>query len=205
MALPPPQFFSVHEPAPTFSIPSDAEAKKRIDKLVEYVYKNGPQFEQMVRMKQGSDPQYAFLSGGPDYPYYRWALWCQVYSLNPGLHPGAQATSLSQSQGHPMTQGYGNPSYGNPGFETASTLSTMSMQASPAGSTQVMPSTLAMPAEVSTGFTQVMDALNATKDAIQAARNWFMTCVVYSEGMMGMMVDRSLSLLHQVCNLPSSL
>eukprot|EP00959_Pyramimonas_sp_CCMP1952_P126954 2655147-Pyramimonas_sp.AAC.1 len=192
MAGAPLQFFSSHQPAPLFCHATDVEAKKRIDKLVEYVHKNGPQFEQMVKMKQGSDPQYAFLFGGPDYPYYRWALWCQVYNLNRDVPPGTQATPMvglqvPGSQAQPMMQGYVNPAAALGGVPR--------MTAAPV----VLPPTL--PPDLAAGFNQVMDALNATKDSIQAARNWFMQGSVLAEGntegMMAMMMERSLSLLQQ--------
>jgi hypothetical protein len=41
-------FFAPYEPAPQFATCSNADARGRIDKLVAYVCKNGPQFEQMV-------------------------------------------------------------------------------------------------------------------------------------------------------------
>jgi hypothetical protein len=44
----PPAFFAPYEPAPPFATATNADVRGRIDKLVAYVCKNGPQFEQMV-------------------------------------------------------------------------------------------------------------------------------------------------------------
>ncbi|KAM6555413.1 hypothetical protein CsatB_002432 [Cannabis sativa] len=55
--------------------PSNPELHKRIDKLVEYVVKNGPTFEDMIREKQQFNLDYAFLFGGDGHGYYRYKLW----------------------------------------------------------------------------------------------------------------------------------
>jgi hypothetical protein len=59
-----------------------------------------------VRQKQQNDPQYAFLFGGPDHPFYRWALWCSLHNLNPDVPPMQQ-----QQLGDPVRRGHPeNPS-----------------------------------------------------------------------------------------------
>ncbi|KAJ7534767.1 hypothetical protein O6H91_12G003300 [Diphasiastrum complanatum] len=45
-------------------MPQDPEVVKNIEVLAEFVVRNGPQFEQMTRSKQGADPKFAFLFGG---------------------------------------------------------------------------------------------------------------------------------------------
>ncbi|CAL5366828.1 unnamed protein product [Camellia sinensis] len=50
--------------------PSDPELQKRIDKLVEYAAKNGPEFEAMIREKQQDNLDYSFLFGGEGHNYY---------------------------------------------------------------------------------------------------------------------------------------
>ncbi|QHO32370.1 Calcium homeostasis endoplasmic reticulum protein [Arachis hypogaea] len=49
---------------PPVAPPSDPELHKRIDKLVEYAVKNGPDFEAMICEKQRDNPSYSFLFGG---------------------------------------------------------------------------------------------------------------------------------------------
>ncbi|KAJ7518744.1 hypothetical protein O6H91_20G006200 [Diphasiastrum complanatum] len=106
--LPAPQglgFFNPWEappmPAPP---PSDTELQKRIDKLVEYAAKNGPQFEALMKEKQKDNPAYAFLFGAEGHNYYRYKLWVTINThlgtfnspinpalsqLNAPLHPAA--------------------------------------------------------------------------------------------------------------------
>lgn len=47
-----------------------------------------------VRQKQQNDPQYSFLFGGPDHPFYRWAMWCSLHNLNPDVPPMQQQQQL---------------------------------------------------------------------------------------------------------------
>jgi len=54
-----------------------------------------------VRQKQQSDPQYAFLFGGPDHPFYRWAMWCKLHNLNPDVPP-MQQQQQQQQLGDPV-------------------------------------------------------------------------------------------------------
>ncbi|KAL0553236.1 hypothetical protein IC582_007125 [Cucumis melo] len=62
-------------PPPPVPPPSDPKLQKRIDKLVEYIIKNGPEFESMIREKQQDNPTYGFLFGGEGKGYYRYKLW----------------------------------------------------------------------------------------------------------------------------------
>lgn len=41
-----------------------------IDKLAEFVARNGPEFEQMTMAKQQGNPKFGFLYGGDYYNYY---------------------------------------------------------------------------------------------------------------------------------------
>lgn len=75
-------FFNPWEPPPTpVQPPADNDLQKRIDKLVEYACKNGPQFEALMKDKQKENPLYAFLFGAEGHEYYRYKLW---QTLNPG-------------------------------------------------------------------------------------------------------------------------
>lgn len=76
-------FFNPWEPPPTpVQPPADNDLQKRIDKLVEYACKNGPQFEALMKDKQKENPLYAFLFGAEGHDYYRYKLW---QTLNPGV------------------------------------------------------------------------------------------------------------------------
>jgi len=52
----------------------DAELKNIIDKLANFVARNGPEFEQMTMHKQQSNPKFSFLFGGEFYEYYKWKV-----------------------------------------------------------------------------------------------------------------------------------
>lgn len=52
----------------------DLEMKKIIDKLAQFVARNGPEFEQMTKQKQKDNPQFAFLFGGQHYNYYQYRV-----------------------------------------------------------------------------------------------------------------------------------
>ncbi|CAN8326739.1 unnamed protein product [Cochlearia groenlandica] len=73
-------------PPPPFPPPADPELQKRIDKLVEYSIKNGPEFEAMMRDRQKDNPDYAFLFGGEGNGYYRYK---QFLSMHPPVVGGS--------------------------------------------------------------------------------------------------------------------
>ena len=52
----------------------DSEMKTIIDKLANFVARNGPEFEKMTMSKKSDDPKFAFLFGGEYNPYYRWKV-----------------------------------------------------------------------------------------------------------------------------------
>ena len=45
-----------------------------IDKLANFVARNGPEFEKMTMSKKRDDPKFGFLFGGDYNPYYRWKV-----------------------------------------------------------------------------------------------------------------------------------
>ncbi len=47
-----------------------------IDKMAEFVCRNGPAFEAVIKEKQQGNPKFQFLvDGGDHYDYYQWKLW----------------------------------------------------------------------------------------------------------------------------------
>lgn len=53
---------------------TDAELRNIIDKLANFVARNGPEFEQMTMHKQRDNPKFSFLFGGEHYNYYKWKV-----------------------------------------------------------------------------------------------------------------------------------
>uniref|UniRef100_A0A6Q2XP71 Uncharacterized protein n=1 Tax=Esox lucius TaxID=8010 RepID=A0A6Q2XP71_ESOLU len=54
--------------------PEDQELKNVIDKLAQFVARNGPEFEKMTMEKQKDNPKFSFLFGGDFFTYYRCKL-----------------------------------------------------------------------------------------------------------------------------------
>lgn len=58
----------------------DLEMKKIIDKLAQFVARNGPEFEQMTKQKQKDNPQFGFLFGGLYFNYYQYRVTTEQIS-----------------------------------------------------------------------------------------------------------------------------
>lgn len=55
--------------------PRDVQLANIIDKLAEFVARNGPEFEQMTKIKKQSDNKFAFLQNGSEfYQYYQYRV-----------------------------------------------------------------------------------------------------------------------------------
>ena len=57
-----------------FGIISDPDMRNIIDKLANFVARNGPEFEQMTMEKQRDNPKFFFLFGGELNAYYKWKV-----------------------------------------------------------------------------------------------------------------------------------
>lgn len=53
---------------------ADTGLRNIIDKLAEFVARNGPEFETITKAKQQSNPRFSFLFGGEFYQYYQWRV-----------------------------------------------------------------------------------------------------------------------------------
>ncbi|RZF36107.1 hypothetical protein LSTR_LSTR016692 [Laodelphax striatellus] len=54
--------------------PQDVELRNIIDKLAQFVARNGPEFEQMTKNKQKGNPKFSFLFGGEHFNYYQYKV-----------------------------------------------------------------------------------------------------------------------------------
>uniref|UniRef100_A0AAY4DDH8 Calcium homeostasis endoplasmic reticulum protein n=1 Tax=Denticeps clupeoides TaxID=299321 RepID=A0AAY4DDH8_9TELE len=54
--------------------PDDQELRNVIDKLAQFVARNGPEFEKMTMEKQKENPKFSFLFGGEFFGYYKYKL-----------------------------------------------------------------------------------------------------------------------------------
>lgn len=103
--LVPPPFAGPYDSAPSPAPPpSDPELVKCIDKLVEYTAKNGPDFEDMIRLKQKDNPAYSFLFGGEGHNYYRYKLWLSTRPPGAGgpFNPPFPSSPMSMMHPSPM-------------------------------------------------------------------------------------------------------
>lgn len=54
--------------------PEDHDLKNIIDKLAQFVARNGPEFEHMTKQKQKDNPKFSFLFGGEFFNYYQYKV-----------------------------------------------------------------------------------------------------------------------------------
>jgi len=72
-------------PVPTIA-PQDLETRHRIEKMAEYINRNGPSFENMMQQKQQGNPAFSFLFPGTEqYPFFKWAIHCMRNGWGPDV------------------------------------------------------------------------------------------------------------------------
>ncbi|XP_064604501.1 calcium homeostasis endoplasmic reticulum protein-like [Liolophura sinensis] len=62
--------------------PEDLELKNIIDKLANFVARNGPEFEFMTKNKQKDNPKFSFLFGGEYFNYYQYKVTTEQTIIN---------------------------------------------------------------------------------------------------------------------------
>lgn len=82
--------------------PADTELRNIIDKLAQFVARNGPEFEQMTKNKQKDNPKFGFLFGGEHFNYYQYKVTTEQAILKQkGINPMQNADprlNVSQQQ-----------------------------------------------------------------------------------------------------------
>ncbi|XP_043279146.1 calcium homeostasis endoplasmic reticulum protein [Venturia canescens] len=82
--------------------PGDIELRNIIDKLAQFVARNGPEFEQMTKNKQKDNPKFSFLFGGEHFNYYQYKVTTEQAILKQkGINPMQNADprlNVSQQQ-----------------------------------------------------------------------------------------------------------
>ncbi|KAI3948757.1 hypothetical protein MKX01_022171 [Papaver californicum] len=204
--------------------PSDPELQKRIDKLVEYSAKNGPEFEAMIREKQQDNPAYSFLFGGEGNNYYRYKLWLTTVPSNTPFNPSFPSSiPMMQSPSHnpvinlsllnrpplnvpSIAAGASGPMIGvsqlhQPSFPPFYDQQQQHLQPHIG---QVRPDydpskpfkglSGPLPSDVSTELTNVLNSLSGTKESIKGAKIWFMQRCPFAPALAEALKDRVLSL-----------
>ncbi|KAI4462020.1 sr-related ctd associated factor 6 [Holotrichia oblita] len=70
--------------------PQDTELRNIIDKLAQFVARNGPEFEQMTKNKQKGNPKFQFLYGGEFYTYYQYKVSAEQSQLKQDMMQSSQ-------------------------------------------------------------------------------------------------------------------
>ena len=83
---------------------TDQELRNIIDKLAQFVARNGAEFEQMTKNKQRDNPKFAFLFGGEYFNYYQYKVTTEQAILKQ-----KQAREQSQPMSYPMNYGPPGP------------------------------------------------------------------------------------------------
>lgn len=73
--------------------PQDIELKNIIDKLAQFVARNGPDFEQMTKNKQKGNAKFDFLFGGEYFHYYRHKVNAEQACMNMELNGHASRSA----------------------------------------------------------------------------------------------------------------
>lgn len=75
--------------------PQDQDLRNIIDKLAQFVARNGPEFEKMTKTKQKNNPKFGFLFGGEYFNYYQYKVTTEQAILKQSTGPHGQAASVS--------------------------------------------------------------------------------------------------------------
>ena len=75
------------------------ELKNIIDKLANFVARNGPEFEQMTMNKQRDNSKFQFLFGGEWHTYYKWRVMTEQQGQGIVAHTDNFAFAQPKSEG----------------------------------------------------------------------------------------------------------
>ncbi|RZB75952.1 Calcium homeostasis endoplasmic reticulum protein isoform B [Glycine soja] len=217
--LVPSPFYDSAPAPPPVAPPSDPELHKRIDKLVEYAVKNGPDFEAMICEKQRDNPSYSFLFGGEGHGYYRYKLWLSTRppggpfnpsfpsSSMPMMLPPNPMMNLSPVNVSPMNPaGIGSsPSMlGPPPFQQFYDQQHHHQHPQSfglPGRPEYDPSSKSfkgisgpLPSDVAMELSNVLNNLNGTKESIKGAKLWFMQRSPFAPALAEALRDRVFAL-----------
>lgn len=217
--LVPPPFHGPYDSAPPPSPPpADPELQKRIDKLVEYSAKNGPEFEAMIRDKQQDNPDYSFLFGGEGHNYYRYKLFMATRPSSGPFNPAFPSPMAVMHPPNPMMSSPINaPQIGGPSPAVpAGMMGAPHLHQTPFASPyeQQHPQAFLghnrpeydqsyrsfrglsrpLPSDVELELNNILNNLTGTKESIKSAKNWFMQRSPFVPALCEALKDRIFSL-----------
>lgn len=103
-----------------FGIVEDTGLQNIIDKLAEFVARNGPEFETITKAKQQSNPRFSFLFGGDFYQYYQWRVSAEQASEFMGFSNFSRIHLSNQNKEQHLTYVYFKYSFKTNGPSTRS-------------------------------------------------------------------------------------
>ncbi|XP_072260752.1 calcium homeostasis endoplasmic reticulum protein isoform X2 [Pyxicephalus adspersus] len=173
--------------------PEDQELRNVIDKLAQFVARNGPEFENMTMEKQKENPKFSFLFGGEFYNYYKYKLAMEQQQLickqAQDIEPKAQIatipppalplppTLVPPPQGAPSIEDLIQQSQWNLQQQEQQLLNIRQEQISAAVAHAVEQQMQKLREETHLDMTEFDNLLQpiidtCTKDAISAGKNW---------------------------------
>ncbi|XP_075503632.1 SUPPRESSOR-OF-WHITE-APRICOT/SURP RNA-binding domain containing protein 1-like [Primulina tabacum] len=196
--------------------PSDLELQKRIDKLVEYAVKNGPEFESVVREREHDNPAYSFLFGGEGHNYYRHKLWIATRHPSGPFNPSFPSSMPVMHPTNPM-MGSSPMNASNSGTVSAPTFGANHMLQPPFPPfyEQQHPHqpfvghgrpeydqpfrpfkglSRPLPSDVEIELNGVLNNLSGTKESIKSAKTWFMQRSTFAAALAEALRDRLFAL-----------
>ncbi|CAL9762040.1 unnamed protein product [Musa acuminata subsp. burmannicoides] len=212
-----------YESAPPVAPPSDPELQQRIDMLVEYVAKNGSEFESMVCEKQRDNPDYSFLFGGEGHNYYRYKCWLYTRppgapshhsfhsssmpmipsSHNPMLNPSAVNPTLISTPAGPTGPVFGAPQLHQPSYppfyDQHQKLHSQPFMGQPRPDYELSTKSFKglsgpLPSDVAAELSSVLINLTGTKESIKGAKVWFMQRSPFAPALAESLRDRIFAL-----------
>ncbi|KAK8952351.1 hypothetical protein KSP39_PZI003365 [Platanthera zijinensis] len=203
--------------------PADPELHKRIDKLIEYSARNGPEFEALIREREQDNPAYSFLFGGEGHSYYRYKLWLSTRP-GPGFNPSFSSSPIpmippshnsllnpSSLSPPPLGTASGGPSSLLPGPQShpPSFPPYFDQHQQPTRPQAFLGQTRAdyessmkafkglsgpLPADVAAELNSVLSNLTGTKESIKGAKMWFMQRSPFAPALADALRDRIFTL-----------
>ncbi|KAL4710528.1 hypothetical protein ACJJTC_008930 [Scirpophaga incertulas] len=88
--------------------PPDQDLRNIIDKLAQFVARNGPEFEKMTKNKQKNNPKFSFLYGGEYFNYYQYKVTTEQAILKQSaggqVAPAPAGAYMAQNRQYVMPQ-----------------------------------------------------------------------------------------------------
>eukprot|EP01118_Nematostelium_gracile_P008347 TRINITY_DN2766_c0_g1_i2.p1 TRINITY_DN2766_c0_g1~~TRINITY_DN2766_c0_g1_i2.p1 ORF type:complete len:542 (+),score=168.79 TRINITY_DN2766_c0_g1_i2:74-1627(+) len=142
-------------PPPIAPPPKDLADKALIDKMAEFVFKNGIKFEEMLKEKQKENPKFDFLNDDHHYnAYYKLQIWCCRY---PGVDPNSYGDEVTYAAVPPPTS------------------SSAAQSKSAAYHVEKVPDPVSAEDFDLTELSHHLDSLTPTRESLKNSKNWIMS------------------------------